>query len=66
MSKDEADKISRGIRLAAESAGIIAQISQRTNINEGIYGSMLEGSFKNGMLSGIGNLTTYAIGGLVK
>ena len=65
ISEKKASQLAKGVRLAAESAGLISQISRETNIDEDIYGPMLEGSVKNGMLSGIGNFTSYAVEGLV-
>lgn len=64
LSENKATQVAKGIRLVAESAGLISQISKKTKIpDEDIYGSMLEGSIKSGMLSGIGNFTSYAIEG---
>lgn len=65
LSENKASQVAKGVRLAAESAGLITQISKETNIDGGVYGSMLEGSVKNGMLSGIGNFTSYAVEGVV-
>jgi hypothetical protein len=64
LSENDASQIAKGIRLTAESVGLISQISQESKIDENVYGSMLEGSVKNGMLSGIGNLTSYTVEGL--
>lgn len=61
VSRNKASQIAKGIRLAAESAGVINQISKETKVDEDVYGSMLEGSVKDGMLLGIGNFTSYAI-----
>lgn len=65
VSENQASQIARGIKIAAESVGLISQIARETKIDESVYGSMLEGSVKNGVLSGIGNLTNYTIEGLI-
>lgn len=63
LSETKASQVAKGVRLAAESAGVITRISKETNVDGDLYGLMLEGSVKNGMLSGIGNFTSYAIEG---
>jgi hypothetical protein len=61
ITENKASQVAKSVRLVAESAGLISQISKETKIDEDIYGSMLEGSVKNGMLSGIGNFTSYTV-----
>ncbi|MCK4429059.1 MAG: hypothetical protein KAU95_01690 [Candidatus Aenigmarchaeota archaeon] len=65
ISENKASQMAKGIRSVAESAGLISQISRETEIEEDTYGTMLEGSVKNGMLSGIGNIASYTVEGLV-
>lgn len=63
IAKRESDRIAKNI--VTNSTEIINQISRETNVGREVYSSMLEGSVKEGILSGIGNLTTYVIGGLI-
>lgn len=65
ISENKASQIAKDIRLASESAGLISQISKETKVDPDVYGLMLEGSIKNGLLSGIGNFTSYMVEGLV-
>jgi hypothetical protein len=63
LSEKEASKIAKSIVI--NSAGLISQISKETKVNEEVYASMLEGSVKNAIVSGIGNFTSYTIEGLM-
>lgn len=65
VSEEKAGEIAKDIRFTAEAAGVISQIKINTKIDEKIYGAMLEGSIKSGILEGIGSLASYTIGGLV-
>lgn len=65
ISENEVSQTAKSITMAAESAGVVSYITKETKIDENIYSSMLEGSLKRGMLSGIGKFTSYAVEGFV-
>lgn len=61
ISELKAIKFSQEIRKMTVDSGLVKNIAEKTNVNEEIYASMIEGSSKNAVLSGIGNMTTYAV-----
>lgn len=59
---ERVSNISHQIRIASESSQILKEMSQKTRVDETIYGDMLEGSVYNGIMSGIKSITSFAIG----
>jgi len=57
--------IAQEIIKSAESTGVIEQISKSTKVNKEVYSSMLEGTIKDRMLSGVEDFISYTIGGLL-
>lgn len=59
LMEGNASQIAKDVRATAGS--VITDVSSLTKIDEDIYGSMLEGSIKDGLISGLGSFTSYAI-----
>lgn len=65
ISEPTATIIAKQITGKAKEEKILDKISKKTNVNEDIYSSMLEGTFKEQMLSGVKNLTSYTLEGII-
>lgn len=61
IAETEASRFAKAIRLAAEATGVINELSTNTPIDAGVYGSMLEGTIKEVISSGINNLASYVV-----
>jgi len=62
ISSPIADKIANEMITSAKNIALISRIAKQTRVDEDVYATMLSGSLSNGMSSGVGNFTSYAVG----
>jgi len=62
VSEPYATQIAEKLTSAVEVSGLVSDLSSKTGVGASIYSNMFEGTVKNALINGVGNLAQYAIG----